>query len=450
MALRQPRLRGVLALNALVPPLLVGAAYLLSRNNLILWPRYGLFFTFAALIPIAGLWAAPPWDLRRWMAAAFVGGLLASGLAFLFLGQEHPDWRQVTQTIVRHGERQEGVIVHKQNLVFELGRYLPAGWRMFGIGPETTLPLRVAAAADGRTGMWAAFAWDQDSDTQARIRRMLECRFGFRDDYPLHLIALSRYHDGPASAETRPTVCGPPNGFVLDGGECVIDPAAQTLSVQGWVDIADSRSALRVTLDGEDGGDAVRGTAAPDVRTPPTAPGATRVWFTRSIDTTQLPDGSLLPLTLVVAPPDGPPETAKETLLCVKRSGTAIAGTPGTRVVAGWLGTPTRGKRFRSGTPMWVSGWAFATTGITHIVLQIDGREVLRSRQHGFARPEVGTLYPTLDPDLTNSSGFAVRLDTSGIAPGRHELRAACVLPDGSSVPLPPVRRFDVIAAPSS
>jgi hypothetical protein len=125
-------------------------------------------------------------------------------------------------------------------------------------------------------------------------------------------------------------------------------------------------------------------------------------------------------------------------------------GTPGTRGIAGWLDGLTRGKRFRQGTPISVNGWAFATTGIASIALQIDGREILRSRQHGFAGPYVAPAYPGLDVDLTTRSGFVARLDTAGISLGQHELRAACVLPDGSTVILSPGRHFEIVPAPPS
>jgi len=449
--IRQPRLGAVLAVNAIAPPAAVAIAYLLRRSNQILWPRYGLFFTFAAFAPMAAVWSAARWDVRRWAAAAIAGGLLACGLGVLFFGVRQRDWRSAAQTIVGHGSPGEGVIVHNPNLVFELGRYLPAQWRMYGVGDDgATLPLQVAGAADARGGMWAAFAWDEDTTVPARVRRALDCRYAFREDYPLPGIALSRYHDGPGPIPgARATECGPTNGFLVDGGDCAIDPDTRTLSVRGWVDVVDPSSTLRVLVDGH--GDAAGAhpvVEPPWATTPAPVPGTTRVWFAEVIDTTAIPEGTLLPITLEVRSRDGALQTARETLYCVKRAAIAMRGTPGARGIAAWIGAPTRGKRFRQGTPISVNGWAFATPGIANIALYLDGREILRSRQHGFAGPYVSPFFPEVDVELTTRSGFIARLDTADISPGRHVLKAACVLPDGSTVVASPGRRFEILPAP--
>ena len=432
-ALSDGRLRAVLALNALLPTAIVSAAYLVRKSNQILWPRYGLFFTFALLLPIAHVWAEPAWRARHALTAAVAGVLLAAGLGFLFGGQYQRQWRHAAEIIARDGGPDEGVILFQPNMA--LGRYLDPGKRMFGVGDHATLPLQVTPATDGQASMWALFAWHEDSpEVTEAVSRMLACKYPLRDDYPLYLIRLSRYHAGsPRSPATQETHCGPANALVADGGECVIEPGAEAPVVRGWIDAPPGTDGIDVLVDG-------RPFAA--VASVPIRPAASRVSFAQRLAADGEPDGSLLAITLGVRLADGRNETARDSLLCVKRSRIAMDGTGAPPDVRGWLSSPTKEKRFHQGERMEANGWVFATRGIRELVYLVDGQEVLRSRQHGFSRPDVAQAFPELDAALATHSGFVALIDTSGLKPGPHVLTAACVHPDGSTSPFPPERRF--------
>ena len=271
-ALSDGRLRAVLALNALLPTAIVSAAYLVRKSNQILWPRYGLFFTFALLLPIAHVWAEPAWRARHALTAAVAGVLLAAGLGFLFGGQYQRQWRHAAEIIARDGGPDEGVILFQPNMALTLGRYLDPGKRMFGVGDHATLPLQVTPATDGQASMWALFAWHEDSpEVTEAVSRMLACKYPLRDDYPLYLIRLSRYHAGsPRSPATQETHCGPANALVADGGECVIEPGAEAPVVRGWIDAPPGTDGIDVLVDG-------RPFAA--VASVPIRPAASRVSF---------------------------------------------------------------------------------------------------------------------------------------------------------------------------
>jgi len=111
----------------------------------------------------------------------------------------------------------------------------------------------------------------------------------------------------------------------------------------------------------------------------------------------------------------------------------------------GMLSAPRPKKRFVRGEPFNVDGWVYSTRGIAALHYHIDGQLVLRSRQHGFALPNVAAAFPDVPTDVATYSGFVARVDTTALAPGRHVLTVTCVHPDGSETALPDARTFDVV-----
>jgi len=443
-ALGPARLRAVIAINAVLPLVVIAAGYVVRRNNQILWPRYGLFFTFAALLPTAAFWGEGRRSRGRALAGVLALGLLGAGLGYLFGGTWQRDWRRAADIVGHAGSADQGVIVYRPNLVFALGRYLEPSTPLFGVDDGPTLPLQVAAAADGLASTWTAFAWDEGSPLPAAVRSMLACRYAFQDDFQMWRLSLSRYHDDPApDGSSRRTTCGPRNGFLPAGGECVVETGAEHPLIRGWIDPPGPRDSIELLVD-------ERATAVARTDVPvgeAHQEGPPRIWFEHRLDLGTAPEGSLHWLGVRVHGADGAVQSGQEILPCVKRSAIAVAGTGGAELVQGWLSSPTSGKQFRQGERVQLNGWVFSTRGIREIVFDVDGEEVQRSHQHGFARPDVAAGFPQVDPSLATNSGFVAQLDTSRLPPGPHVVTAAVANADGSLSPFRPARRFEVAAA---
>lgn len=438
-AMPSARVRLVVAINTIAPVLALVGAYWATGRNQLLWARYGLFFTIVPIVVIAGVLAARPVHAGRVVAAAGVAVMLASGVTFLFAGTWERDWRGAARLIADRSRPNDVVFVHYPNLIYTLGRYLPAPLRLFPIGADG-LDAQLDQGLVGRSGAWAVFAWDEGDGVRERVDTVLGCRFGRRDRFPLYQIEVVRYRD---AADVRPPVrsdCGPRNGFVAD--DCTIAPDG-TLEVRGWV-AASPDAHLELLVDGVAAGTARPGPAIDGVDASPSVR-----WFAAAVPDAAIPEGHLARVAVAVREPGAPPIVARHGLECLRRSRVAMTGTRN-RSFRGLLGAPGNRRRFASGDPIAVDGWAFSGKGIVAIAFLVDGVEVARTRQHGFARGDVAASYPRVNATLALHSGFRARIDTTGMAAGKHRLRAMAVHPDGSQSPLSESRRFEIVAPASN
>lgn len=102
----------------------------------------------------------------------------------------------------------------------------------------------------------------------------------------------------------------------------------------------------------------------------------------------------------------------------------------------GWIEVAGGARRLRRGQPLTVTGWALQPgLGIGQVQVAINGEQVAsgtRDRQAGWPADH----WPDATDPAGDQLGFRFELDSSGLAPGRHQVQVSVVRGDGRVWPL--------------
>ncbi|MBI3070968.1 MAG: glycosyltransferase family 39 protein [Deltaproteobacteria bacterium] len=444
------RLRWLIAVNTLLPLAFLFAAYGLMKNNQLLWPRYVIFFSFTLFVAVGAFFVGPALRARHVAAAVVLTIAMGAGLHHYYHRFKKRDWRSAAQAIATNGDARDAVIVFVPNVVYALARYLSTEQRLFGVSEEDLLNGVFDRATADRPGVWTVFAWASGSPVLGAIRKRLACQFPFRDDHGIHLIELSRHHDGlrrtPTTQVNRD--CSPRNGFVVARSSCVMETGAEPIRVVGWVETADRLSTLSLVIKGPEKPIPLVETPAPPPDAPPQPDppaGTTRRWFQGALDLAGIAEGAAARISLAVRRSDGAVIEAREDLLCLRRHPVARTGVPGPLVANAYIDAPGDGANIEQGDRFVVSGWAFSSGGISELVYKIDGREVRRSPRHGIARPDVATVFRDVNPSVATYSGFSEVIETATLSQGPHRLTLETISPQGATTPIAAPRIFHIV-----
>jgi Bacterial Ig domain len=103
------------------------------------------------------------------------------------------------------------------------------------------------------------------------------------------------------------------------------------------------------------------------------------------------------------------------------------APTSGEAVLHGQIDLPAPGSRIQD--KVVVGGWAFATGGtVQEVSVSVDGKQTMIAAMHG-ARPDVAQAFH--EPGA-GQSGWNTILDTSGLAPGKHDISVWVTMAGGA------------------
>jgi hypothetical protein len=205
----------------------------------------------------------------------------------------------------------------------------------------------------------------------------------------------------------------------------------------GWVDLPTPNASLELFADGVSIG-------SPALRDP-SGEGTTGVLpmlrrrFELPLDLSGSVPGSLVMIRSRLKIPGFPARLARRDLPCVRRPPSVAHARLKGADESGYLDTVEAGMM---GSPISASGWAFSARGVTELRLLVDGRELARTRQHGFRRDDVPYAFPDVDRTLAAESGFMATIDSSGLSAGTHQFSVEIIHPDGSGAPINGQRRF--------
>jgi len=431
---RDKRIVWVAGLNAVGPLAVIFIAYWFMLKNQILWPRYGIFCSFLLYLMVSIWLADEPRHLARRASAAIIIFAMIFGLYHYYFKFKKQDWKQVAEIVSTVGNERDPVIVFLPNGVYPLAHYLNTDNVLYGVFDGPDLEGQIGEATAGKDAAWIVVAWAGNNSAVPRIKKYLACDFTRQVDYPVDGIEVVRYFNRPSADSAINENCGLLNSFEA-AEDCVVFPDTNEILVRGWIDARDTDSKVGLYMDGNDIGDAViisrpdkDGSTLPDDRK-----GIKRLWFEKVVSMTGRPDGIAF-MMLPFVRSGGAIMTGRNSLMCLKKERIAGSGTDADFRFKGNIETPEEGKR-TGAREILVRGWIFSTKGISSLSYEIDGKEVKRSRMHGYYRPDVAQAFKDVDTRVATYSGFGGAISVTG--DGRHVLVIRAIQPDGSSQTLP-------------
>lgn len=434
---RDPSFRWALAVNAVLPPLSIFILYLLQKKNTLLWPRYGLFFSFALYLPLAAAIARGRRAVRLLGVAATLVSMLI-GLRFYFHTFQKEDWRAAAGAIDSAATPGDRILIFQPNLAYALAQYLRGDNRITSLLDSREVRGQVDRTSAESAGVFLVTAWPGSSAVPGVASDLLSCRYPLQVTLLATNIMVRYFHEGlagPLAHET--TGCGAEIAFQLPPGGCAPDESHPLSRLSGWVNLPRPDASLELFADGTSlGSPTLHEHPAGEKTSGPS--GLTR-WFELPVDLSRQPPASLLMIQARVRVPGGPARLARHDLPCVRRSTAVTRTRTSSADEKGYL-DPVEGGP--AGMSISVGGWAFSARGVMELRVLVDGQEVARTRQHGFRRDDVAAAFPGVDRALASESGFLATLDSSGLSAGTHQLGLEIVHPDGSNTPIGELRRF--------